>query len=101
VISKESWNMKITVSVGGAKRAATRPFETADHVMVAGVCPLCGIEPFKVRGTGVSRNDHDSYYADAECVACSKFVGTIRAKFDTIFGIEEDERVLNGLYEVY
>ena len=93
--------MKITVSVGGTKRAATRPFEGADHVVATGACPHCSIEPFKVRGSGISRNDHDSYYADAECVACGKFVGTIRAKMDTLFGIEEDERVLNGPYKVY
>ena len=93
--------MKITLKLDGGTRAAKRPYEKADHVVVTGACPHCGVEPFKAKGRGVSSKDHDSYYAEADCVDCGKFVGTIRAKMDTLFGIEEDERVLSGRYRVY
>lgn len=90
--------MKVTVQVQGVHRSAK---QAGDHVVVTGKCHHCGAEPFKVRGKGISSNDRDAYYADGHCVACDNFVGTIRAKVDTLFGIEEDERVLAGPWKVY
>lgn len=95
--------MKVTVQVEGKTRSATLPedYENAEYVTVSGTCPHCGVEPFNVRGGGIMSKDHDSKYAEASCLACGKHVGRMRVRFDTIFGIEEDERVLNGRYRVY
>jgi hypothetical protein len=37
--------------------------------------------------------DDCAYESDAVCTACRKTVGLIRAEMDTLFGLEEDERV--------
>lgn len=100
--------MKITVNINAGRYNANVPFEGADHVVVGGVdkCPSCGREceketPFKVRGTGNHPIDHDTFSANAVALCCGAWVGTIRVKVDTIFGIEEDRRVLNGRCRVY
>lgn len=74
-----------------------------DRVNVAGPCPSCRA-PWQVRGKGPTRDPqspHDTYRADAVCVACSAPAGVLRVSVDTIFGIEEDERVLHGRCRVY
>ena len=47
------------------------------------------------------RRGHDEYVAVARCYGCKAFCGTLYAKVDTIFGIEEDDAVLNGRARVY
>jgi hypothetical protein len=65
-------------------------------------CPHCGEKPMKVQGTGKHIESHDTYAAGAICLCCGKSVGTLRARMDTIFGLEEDERVLvHGRARVY
>lgn len=78
-----------------------REHPQADHVVVQAACPKCEDEPLRVRGEGNHIESHDTYAARALCVACGTELGTIRARMSTIFGIEEDERVLNGRARVY
>lgn len=82
-------------------RDCTPPFVGADHAMVVGACPECGITPFKVAGKGMHIAEHDEYHADGYCLACKARVGTIIAVVSTIFGLEEDERMLAGRCRVY
>lgn len=80
-------------------------------------CPVCG-EPLLVVGNGPRPGGHDYYTAEGFCAACVraaddlaardpaarpivKPVGEIRAYVGTIFGVEEDERVLHGRARVY
>lgn len=98
--------MKITmVFSDGSRRAARLPFDRADHVVIDDeACPHgCeGSLPLRVRGTaGSMRHDHDTRYADAIALCCGNRVGWIEAKVSTVFGIEEDERVLAGPWRVY
>lgn len=93
--------MKVTVSVKGKTHSATRPFPKADHVVLTIPCPFCGVEPMKARGVGGMVKSHDSYRSDAITTCCGKPLDWIKATFDTIFGLEEDERVLNGPWRVY
>ena len=94
--------VNITVSVGGKVHAATRSTPDADHVVVDMPCPHCKVMPLKVRGRGSPARGHDFYKnTDAITLCCGKSVDWIRAKLDTIFGLEEDERVLNGPWKVY
>lgn len=92
--------MKITLHMGGRTLAAKRPHKESDHVLVDAACPACA-EPLRVRGRGNHVESHDTYAATAHCVACGAALGTIRVRVSTIFGIEEDERILNGRMRVY
>jgi hypothetical protein len=89
-----------------------RPIKAAKGSAVgvaAGECPGCGVTPFHVQGGGCVRQP-DSYQADGRSlyrangrsVCCGDAVGYIFAVADTLFGLEEDERVLEGgLCRVY
>ena len=90
--------MDITFKVEGerAARKCVLPFPESPLVDVAGECPHCQNIPFKARGDGNITRGHDTYEARALCCNCGVYVGQIVAKVSTIFGIEEDDRVLNG-----
>ena len=95
--------MKITLQIGKRTLEAKLPYEGAPHVAVEGhSCPKCrpAVTPLLLRGV-YRHYDHDTYYSDAHCVACGTHVGELRAKVETIFGIEEDTRVLHGRCRVY
>lgn len=64
-------------------------------------CHHCDVAPLVVTGTERRIGGHDYYEAKAHCIACTRQVGTLRAYVPTIFGLEEDERVLNGRCRVY
>ena len=102
--------MKISLTTGdGRKLAAKLPYESADHVVVEALTCKCEFgreDPtdfggLRVRGTGKSIESRDTWRADAQCVSCGVHVGVLRVKMDTIFGIEEDERVMHGPWRVY
>ena len=44
---------------------------------------------------------HDRYTGAAECCRCSLAVGTMQVVVSTLFGLEEDQRVLEGRHRVY
>ena len=68
----------------------------ATSVLVLGACPECKGTPFYVGGIkGTQSHTHDQHLADAGCLACGKGVGKLVVTVDTIFGIEEDDLVLN------
>jgi len=92
--------MKITVEIDGKRHRARLPHEHATYVVIDVKCAGCGCEPMYVSGSTQHVESHDTYAARAYC-ACGKPVGTIRAQMSTIFGIEEDARVLSGRCRVY
>lgn len=94
--------MKISIHTPtGAAIPALLPYETAPHVTIA-KCPACEQVGAEVRGTGVRHHDHDTYYAERSvAMCCGAELGQMRAKVDTVFGIEEDIAVLNGRCRVY
>ena len=96
--------MKVTIHMhgDGGSHAARLPYSGADHVLADLACPACkAAAPIQVRGRGITSRDHDTYYADAEHQGCGALLGRMHTKVDTIFGVEEDERVLNGRARVY
>jgi hypothetical protein len=111
--------MKVSLRLfdGGPARSCTVPYEGSRHVLPEGACPKCksgesptapvgrGGGPFKVQGHNPRRGPgaaaHDEYHSDAECCACGERVGTLVVKVSTVFGIEEDERVLAGPWKVF
>ncbi len=72
----------------------------AHGAATVGACPACSTADVGVSGRN-QRHDHDTYYADAYCIACCAHIGTIEVTVSTIFGIEEDQAVLNGRVRVY
>lgn len=93
--------MKITVKLksGGKAIAAKLPYEGAKYVTTDAECPSKG-HYLDVAG-GDPNVGHNTIEAPAVCCACKEHVGTIVVKVSTIFGIEEDARVLNGRCRVY
>lgn len=84
--------------------AGQRPITPPDHITTAatceGDCPSCRA-PLRVVGKNKRTVDDRYYAADGHCEACLAHVGEIQAHPSTIFGIEEDERVLHGRPRVY
>lgn len=96
--------MKITVEIDGKRFDGKLPFDNAPHVETKATCPCCGATDISVRGDGLHIESHDTYAANAIHYAenCMKKVGTIRVQMSTIFGLEEDERILvHGRARVY
>jgi hypothetical protein len=92
--------MKVYLKVDGARRALD---VRAEYAILSGPCPKCGALPCNVQGTGrrISSDDR-AYEATGVCLACKQAIGTIRAETGTLFGVEEDERVLaSGRWRVY
>ena len=93
--------MKITLHLQGKIFPAQLPHAMADFVLVEDcVCPNCN-GSLKARGDGNVTHDFDTYYAFAHCVCCGGAVGQLQTKVNTIFGIDEDNAVLNGRARVY
>lgn len=69
-------------------------------------CPACKPSkppsPVRVAGRGKRANlDLNAYECDAVCIKCGAKIGLVRAFPSTIFGIDEDQRVLAGRCRVY
>jgi hypothetical protein len=69
--------------------------------IATGLCPGCGATPLVVQGHGRHRYTRDTFRVDGTALCCGDPVGHIYATMDTIFGLEEDEAVLNGRARVY
>lgn len=85
----------------GDKELALETGEGAPTAKAKGAtCPACGV-PLRVLGNGRRIGGHDFYTSNAFCAACRAQVGEVRAYVSTVFGLEEDERVLHGRCRVY
>lgn len=97
--------MDVTVKIEGQPRIPMKlAHDGCEHVTSRDEtikCPECAGAPLMIHGKGEGARTRDSITQPAYCNYCGEVVGTIRAKFQTIFGIEEDNRVLNGRFKVY
>lgn len=95
--------MNITLKLrDGETRKLTLAFKGVDHADAEGDCPLCGAKAFGVAGANMRVDSHDTYASDAFSTCCKRPAGTIYARVSTVFGIEEDERMLKyGRARVY
>ena len=85
----------------GKKVKVKVPYEGAAYTDVPEhVCPCCG-EPLQVQGTGKRIASFDTYAAVAVCTACDRPVGELQVKVNTLFGLEEDERVFAQGAKIY
>ena len=95
--------MKIFLLVStGPRRKCKLPHPEADHAIVEGKCPECGSENFGAQGKNMRPSEDDqAYEADGYSTCCKKSVGTIRTEMNTLFGVREDNAVLNSRFRVY
>lgn len=97
--------MKITLTLYDGRTAeAKQPFEGCQYVEVAGLHCECARDlPLIVAGIkGGVKEDTDRYMvSSAACARCKGMVGDLRVEYATLFGREEDDRVLNGRPRVY
>lgn len=84
--------MRITLTVDDSVFDCSKPYDRAHWVTAGGWQCVCGSD--RVNGLGKYIEDHDIYAAEAKCADCSKRCGKLRVRVPTIFGLEEDERVL-------
>lgn len=92
--------MKITLTTREGQVFEGRlPYDGADRVEIDAACSGCGSR--FVAGGASSVGSHDTYRAQAACVGCKAACGVLRVTVSTLFGIEEDARVLNGRCRVY
>ena len=94
--------MKITVKTEHGTFTCKLPYEGCEHVVAPKEAhPECADdEGVSLRG-GNYQTGHDEYTASCFCATCGTNLGTMVVKVSTIFGIEEDNRVLNGRWRVY
>ena len=94
--------MKVYLLENGRKTICTITYKDASHVVLKGSCPQCGDAVCKLQGTGKRpSSDDQAWEADAVAACCHKHVGTLRVETSTMFGVREDEVVLNGRCRVY
>ncbi len=93
--------MRVSVTIGGGARPSSLP-ENEKWIDVEGRCPTCDRGEFRVIGD-IKRQRVGSHEVTAPALAlcCGAEVGAVLVEMDTIFGLEEDERVLNGRCRVY
>lgn len=93
--------MKVSVVIADESRSCSLP-EHERWIDVAGRCPECKADVLRVIGDK-RRQDigHDTVTAPALATCCGSTIGKVRVELDTIFGLEEDERVLHGRCRVY
>ncbi len=86
----------------GVEKRRVRAERGAPTATADGECPGCKASPFLIAGHGAHRMPDDrTLKAGMRCVACGDPVGWCYWRPDTVFGLEEDERVLNGRPRVY
>lgn len=62
-------------------------------------CPQC-FQPLQCNAPKSCQTDR-CVYGDARCIHCGALVGRLTIWLDTIFGLQEDDLVLNGRARVY
>lgn len=91
--------MKIRLHLDDVEWHCTLPHKGAPSVEAA--APACACGSVWVRGLGDDERGHDTITTRAVCAGCGARRGKLVVTVDTLFGIEEDERVMNGRCRVY
>lgn len=84
----------------------TRPFRGAGFVVAASShiekCPFCHATPLQVAGfKGPEVVRLNTHYSAAGCKDCRKHLGTLKVVSESLFGEEEDKRILHGRCRIY
>lgn len=90
--------LRVTLRTAEGRIECRLPYDQADFVVSAVACS-CG--DARVQGAAIEIDDRETYGADAYCVGCGARRGRLLARVSTIFGIQEDEAVLNSRCKIY
>lgn len=96
--------MKTTLKLTDGRVLTARPSGAVAIAKALTACPRCreaAPAGLCVRGDGRRVESRDTFVANASAVPCGCAVGVLRVRVSTIFGLEEDEVVLNGPWRVY
>lgn len=97
----------VWITEQGEELECTLPYPTAQKVIVeaAGCCPKCGAQEGKGQRALFCGNPEEhnwGYSGIAACAGChTPLGGVIEVRLATLFGLEEDRRVLHGRCRVY
>ena len=92
---------KPIIVIDGTPHKVVPPYSGAEYADVPDVdCPKCS-EPLQVQGAGKHIVEYDTYASTAVCTKCHEAVGELRLKVNTLFGLEEDERVFSMGIKIY
>ena len=89
----------------GRETAPTLPYAGCPHVLVVGFRCECApdydllVSGFK--GRERIEDDGTRVVSEVGCTRCKGSVGVLTVTFSTLFGAEEDRRVLHGRCRVY
>ena len=84
------------------RRKVDLPYDGAPHAIAQGTCPHCSKSPFRVAGGNMrDHSEHGVKVSDGACADCRKPIGQLFAKTVTLFGHDEDQRVLAGPWKVF
>ena len=82
------------------EQLATKPYDDASFVRIP-CCPSCKAEPADIHAKKSKWIDEETLEGEAFCIHCKKSIGILQVTMQTLFGLEEDNRVLNGRCRVY
>jgi hypothetical protein len=85
--------MKIIHESDGVEHECTLPYDGCVWVETPAACG-CGAFPSRIRSDGYDTG-HDFVRGAAYCFDCKLERGHLRVEFSTVFGLEEDDRVIN------
>lgn len=93
--------MKVAVRIDDEERSCSLP-ECERWIDVHGGCPTCKAKELRFIGEKARQEiGHDTVTAPALALCCGAKVGVVTVTLSTIFGLDEDERVLHGRPRVY
>lgn len=97
--------MKITLHTTDAQRLKMRePYVKAAYVegREGTACPHCKASPIRARSNEHIVVHDREVHGSAYCMNCEETVGKLVVKMNTLFGLEEDRRVMiHGRCRVY
>ena len=96
--------MKVHVLIAG-ERHPVSPEPGAPHLELDRRCPACGGPsegPLRLIAERARQAQvHDTITAPALALCCGAKIGSVVVEVETIFGLEEDDAVLEGRARVY
>ena len=91
--------MTITLVTNERTVLARLPYNGCPWVEVDYPCSGCGA--FRIAGSKPHVEEDSKITATAVCLGCRAPCGTLVVSTETLFGLEEDDRMLNGRPRVY
>lgn len=103
LVETKEQNRQVEVAEDADFRIATLPYLDAGFLVCEGKCPCCDTQRFEIKGDTKSKVQVNDlvFVCVAYCTNCQKPVGTLKVEMETLFGLDEDRKVLQGRPRVY